>query len=445
MLRQFHYIDQNGKDQGINVRNRSAELGKLLSDVDQIRAERKKARANKNKYGGVEGGAGIGGGFSGGSSRYGGFGSETGGFGGDAGGYGGGYGGEVYGDGGGFGGQDPELRYQNTQRRGDDFEEYDAGDDEEVSAPAPQRKTTSSSTSQVKRATQSAPPKQKAPEQDLFHFGDEPMPASKSTNGSSKAAISNPMDDFGALESSTAGADDDFDDFQSATSPAPAQANVNPLAALASPLTTSTTTSATYFAAPQPIAPTSANTILSAPSPAPSATSSAAPSTTFASPPVQQSKPLQPAGGYKPSGPNYFTSVRADINTTPTTQASGFSARSPSTTTSPQPSYGSSTTMASLGKPTTKPAAPAKAGGDAFGSIWSNVSSKAGVQQKATPAKGLGMAAMQKEKSSAGIWGAASSSTPPPRGGAQNPPLSAQAQSPAPQQSLGHGLDDLLG
>lgn len=438
MLRQFHYIDQNGKDQGINVRNRSAELGKLLSDVDQIRAERKKARANKNKYGGVEGGAGIGGGFSGGSSRYGGFGSETGG-------YGGGYGGEVYGDGGGFGGQDPEMRYQGTQRRGDDFEEYDAGDDEEIAAPAPQRTTTTSSTSQVKRATQPAPPKQKAPEQDLFDFGDEPATLSKPTNGSSKAPASNPLDDFGALESSTAGADDDFDDFQSATSPAPAQTNTNPLAALASPPTTSTTTSATYFAAPQPIAPAPANTILSAPSPAPSATSSVAPTSTIASPPVQQSKPLQPAGGYKPSGPNYFTSVRADINTTPTSQATGFSARTPSTTTSPQPSYGSSTTMATLGKPTAKPAAAPKAGGDAFGSIWSNVSTKAGVQQKAAPAKGPGMAAMQKEKSSAGIWGAASSSTPPPRTGAQNPPLSAQSQSPKPQQSLGHGLDDLLG
>ena len=45
MLRQFHFIDQNGKDQGVNVRNRSAELVKLLSDVDTIRAERKKARA----------------------------------------------------------------------------------------------------------------------------------------------------------------------------------------------------------------------------------------------------------------------------------------------------------------------------------------------------------------------------------------------------------------
>lgn len=64
MLRQFHYIDKNGKDQGVNVRNRSQELVKLLSDVDQIRAERKKARANRHKFGGFEGGSGFGPGFS---------------------------------------------------------------------------------------------------------------------------------------------------------------------------------------------------------------------------------------------------------------------------------------------------------------------------------------------------------------------------------------------
>lgn len=443
MLRQFHYIDQNGKDQGINVRNRSAELGKLLSDVDQIRAERKKARANKNKYGGVEGGSGIGGGFSGGSGRYGGFGSETAG-------YGGGYQGEVYGDGGGFGGQDPEMRYQGTQRRGDDFEEYDAGDDEETTAPPPRRTTTStSSTSQVKRAPQPPAPKQKEPEQDLFDFGDEPATSSKPPNGSSKTPVSNPLDDFGAIQSGTAGGDDDFDDFQSApaaaAAAAPAQSNTNPLASFAPPPTTSTTTSNTLFAAPQPIAPAPVNTILSAPSPAPSATSSIAPSSAITSPPLQQGKPLQPASGYKASGPNYFTSVRAEINATPTGQSTPFSGRTPSAASGSQPSYTSGTTMATLGKPTAKPVA-AKAGGDAFGSIWNNVSAKAGVQQKASaPIKGPGMAAMQKEKSSAGIWGAANSSTPPPRAGAQNPPLSAQSQSPKPAQPLGHGLDDLLG
>ena len=96
MLRQFHYIDQNGKDQGINVRNRAKELTDLLSDVERIRAERKKSRATRQKYTGVEGGAGLGGSSSmSSSSRYGGFSSEDmrAGGGGGGGGAGGGYGG----------------------------------------------------------------------------------------------------------------------------------------------------------------------------------------------------------------------------------------------------------------------------------------------------------------------------------------------------------------
>lgn len=438
MLRQFHYIDPNGKDQGINVRNRSQELAKLLSDVDAIRTERKKARANKNKYGGVEGGAGLGGaGFSGGSNRYGGFGSETGGF-------GGGYGGEVYGDGGGFGGQDPDFRFQGTQRRGDDFEEYDAGDDEEDTHPAPARTTTSAPVSttrnQMKRETQPVS-KPKEPAQDLFDFGDEPAAPAKPANGTSNAPATSVLDDFGG--------DDDFDDFQSATSPAPAQANTNPLAALSPPPLTSTMSSTTQYAAPRPIAPAQMaplNTILSAPSPAPSATSSVAAPTSSVTSPTTQPKPLQPVGGYKPTGPNYFTSVRADINTAPTGQAAPFGQRAQSSTPTMGSNYAQNTSMATLGKPTAKPTTASSSGGDAFGSLWSTASSKAGVQQKTGPAKTMGMAAMQKEKSSAGIWGAASASASPvPRMGAQNPPMSAQGSSSKPAQPLGNGLDDLLG
>lgn len=397
MLKQFHFIDQNGKDQGINVRNRSAELAKLLGDVEQIRQERKKARTNKNKYGGVEGGAGLGGGFSSGSSRYGGFGSETGGYG------GGGYGGEVYGDGGGFGGQDPDLRFQSSQRHGDDFEEYDAGADDD--SHPPKRSAPSSSASRVKKEAQ-APPKPKEPAKDLFSFDDEPVAVVKPA----QAAPQNALDD------------DDFDDFQSATSPAPVQSN--PLAAFSPPPTTSMPTASTQYAQPQPVAPPPMNTILSAPSPAPSASSVAASVTS------QTAKTIQPAS-FKPSGPNYFTSVRADINAS--SNQSAFSTRTPSATPSTFSSGTSSTTMASLGKPENKPAAK-PASGDVFGSLWSTASTKAGVQQKAAPSKGVGMAAMQKEKSAAGIWGAASTS---------QPTQSAQSQKPA--TPLGNGLDDLLG
>ncbi|KAK7444351.1 Epsin-3, clathrin recruitment and traffic between the Golgi and endosome [Stygiomarasmius scandens] len=73
MLRNFHYIDDKGKDQGINVRNCAKEIVKLLSDVDTIRAERRKAKANKSKHTGI-GSDGMS--FSSSGSRYGGFGSD---------------------------------------------------------------------------------------------------------------------------------------------------------------------------------------------------------------------------------------------------------------------------------------------------------------------------------------------------------------------------------
>ena len=139
MLRQFHFIDQNGKDQGLNVRNRAKELAELLSDVERIRAERKKARATRNKYTGVEGGGGLGGSGLSSSSRYGGFGSEeaSGGAGGRE--YGG-YSGGVYGDGGGFGGQTSD--FQDSGSRGasggggrDRFEEYDEYDEGAQATP----------------------------------------------------------------------------------------------------------------------------------------------------------------------------------------------------------------------------------------------------------------------------------------------------------------------
>src|SRR3954466_14088973 len=58
MLRQFHFIGQNGKDQGGNVRHRAKELAELLGDVERIRSERKKARTNKGKVTSMQGGGG---------------------------------------------------------------------------------------------------------------------------------------------------------------------------------------------------------------------------------------------------------------------------------------------------------------------------------------------------------------------------------------------------
>ena len=56
------------------MRNRSRELVELLSDVEKIRAERRKAKANKNKYIGVGNDGGFGGSFD---SGYSGFGNDS--------------------------------------------------------------------------------------------------------------------------------------------------------------------------------------------------------------------------------------------------------------------------------------------------------------------------------------------------------------------------------
>ncbi|CAI4044025.1 hypothetical protein SKDZ_10G3210 [Saccharomyces kudriavzevii ZP591] len=57
ILETFHYIDSQGRDQGINVRTRVKTLIELLSDDNKIRAERKKARETAKKYKGVAGGS----------------------------------------------------------------------------------------------------------------------------------------------------------------------------------------------------------------------------------------------------------------------------------------------------------------------------------------------------------------------------------------------------
>jgi len=397
MLRQFHFIDQNGKDQGVNVRNRAKELAELLSDVERIRAERKKARATRNKYSGVEGGAGLGGGFSsGGSSRYGGFGSEE-----SGGGYGG-YSGGVYGDGGGFGGQAGD--FQDSGSRADSsgggggrdrFEEYDEYDEGAVAAPGRRQADTTASRRKPaeKAAKKPEPPKTKAPEVDLFSF-DDPIPTSAPAIA---PAASNVVDD------------DDFDDFQSATP------SVQPVAQPSFPsiAPTATTTSNTQYAAPQPVsAPKAANLndLVGFSSISPASSSNATPVNYSAfSPPAvaQQPRPAAPTT-YQGSQPNYFTSVQAP-------PATGGQVKQ---------------TTATAGAK----APGAKLGGDAFGSLWSSAS--AGIKKSSTPSQGPALGQLAKEKASAGIWGASSSTSSTPF----------QATKPAQgQQKPGGGLDDLLG
>ncbi|CCE61711.1 hypothetical protein TPHA_0B00400 [Tetrapisispora phaffii CBS 4417] len=57
MLESFHYIDSQGRDQGINVRNKAQSLVAFLKDDDLIRAERKKARETSKKFNNVAGGS----------------------------------------------------------------------------------------------------------------------------------------------------------------------------------------------------------------------------------------------------------------------------------------------------------------------------------------------------------------------------------------------------
>ncbi|KAI8803944.1 hypothetical protein BJ742DRAFT_742454 [Cladochytrium replicatum] len=82
-IRNFHFIDEKGKDQGINVRNRAKEIIDLLGDDAKIKEERRKAKENRQKYSGLSSDA-----FSGGGSgRYGGFGNSGNAGGGGGGGY----------------------------------------------------------------------------------------------------------------------------------------------------------------------------------------------------------------------------------------------------------------------------------------------------------------------------------------------------------------------
>ena len=401
MLRQFHFIDDNGKDQGINVRNRAKELADLLGDVERIRTERKKARATKNKYTGVEGGMSLGGGFSGGSGRYGGFGSESAGYGANPTNFGG-FSGGVYGDGGGFGGQE-DFRESSTSRS-DRFEEYDEFD--EGDRPTPSRSTRRSDRSAGKRAAEEEPPKPKQPEVDLFSFDEPEQSASAApaaSNGTNMAAL-------GSAPVAAKDDDDEFDDFQSATP------------AAERPTLTSTASSA-QFAAPQPLsAPQRADLSQmvsnSSISPAPagsnySAFAAPAPTQTQTQTQVQPPKPTS----FQPSGPNYFGGVQAQSTPTPMAAA-------------PAPAQSGPTTMANA-KPVTSAGAkaPGAAGGDAFGALWGKAS--AGIKKTDTSTSAPAMGQLAKEKSSAGIWGANAASQPSkPSGG---------------QASGGSALDDLLG
>lgn len=413
MLRQFHFIDQNGKDQGINVRNRAKELADLLGDVERIRAERKKARSNKAKYTGVEGGAMSG--FSGSSGRYGGFGSESGGYGASGGGYGG-YSGGVYGDGGGFGGQTEEWR--DSGNTGDKFEEYDEFDEgaatSSSSRPKPSERAERVG---VKKTTPTQPSKKKEPEVDLFSFDDpDPVPAPStlaaptSSTGSGLAGLSNPPGD-----------DDDFDDFQSATPAAPTSAPPNNFA-IQPPLMTSMAQTTAHFAAPKPVsAPQQASLTGIMSSMSPTTSTTATPIANYSSfqppAPVGVSNPTRPTG-YQAAAPNYFQSVQIPQSAGSSGQRIGSLSSANST-----PSG-----MSAHNKPAAPAVAKPSSGADPFANLWGQAGS--GLKKTNTPTAGPKLGQLAKEKTSASLWGAPASGTPKPAGSTN---------------TGSSGLDDLLG
>ncbi|XP_023275093.1 clathrin interactor 1-like isoform X2 [Seriola lalandi dorsalis] len=52
-LESYHFVDENGKDQGVNVRHKVKEMVEFVQDDDRLREERKKAKKIKDKYIGV--------------------------------------------------------------------------------------------------------------------------------------------------------------------------------------------------------------------------------------------------------------------------------------------------------------------------------------------------------------------------------------------------------
>ncbi|KAG7241818.1 hypothetical protein INR49_024788, partial [Caranx melampygus] len=52
-LESYHFVDENGKDQGVNVRHKVKELVEFVQDDDRLREERKKAKKIKDKYTGM--------------------------------------------------------------------------------------------------------------------------------------------------------------------------------------------------------------------------------------------------------------------------------------------------------------------------------------------------------------------------------------------------------
>ncbi|EKM49789.1 uncharacterized protein PHACADRAFT_265480 [Phanerochaete carnosa HHB-10118-sp] len=420
MLRNFYYIDEKGKDQGLNVRNRSKELVDLLSDVDKIRAERRKAKSNKNKYTGV-GNDALG--LTSGGSRYGGFGSEGmgsgNGWGGGSSSYGGDYSSRDYNDyssGGGSGG----FRDSSSRKT---YDEYEAGDDDVVAARRSNSIGGSTSSSTPRRretgtpatpATPTAAAKFKAPVPDLLGLDDDfsaPVTAPPPAANKALPTVA-PASDL---------VDDDFDDFQAAPpSAGPATSNLAflgsaPIAPAAAP--------------PKATSPPLVQQTPLTPQPNASLFNMLSSTTTASPPPLQANR----APSYMGSGMGSAMTPTAVPNYTSPIMTPNAPAR--------QGSFGGASTTS-----TTQAAKPASSGG--FDDLWtmSLGSAASKPQQSSTPAKSI--QDIQKEKTQTAMWGSGQQARPPMGAGFGSfggaPAGASSTPSAAPPSSSGNGIDDLL-
>ncbi|KAJ8481753.1 hypothetical protein ONZ45_g15196 [Pleurotus djamor] len=383
MLRNFHYIDEKGKDEGINVRNRAKELVEMLSDVEKIRTERRKAKLNRHKYTGT-GNDGFGGGmsFSSGGSRYGGFGSESAGYGGSSS-YSGG-GDREYGSYGGGGSGSSGFR-DETRRGG--FEEYNAGDDEEIPGRSSTSARTPTRSSTLNSVTSKAKEPAPAPVQEvdlLGGFGDDdafassnvttnPVIAGFSTN-KALPALGAPAPTAPAVSLD----DDDFADFQAAP--------VSPSAS---------STVATPSVAPKPNlmdmlsqGPTRSNTLPT---------------------PAVQAQPAyggmgMNAGmggvGHRPSMSGSFSSPMQPMQAA---QQSIFGGAAMKPTVSAVPPR---TTMTPSSAAMTPTSTTSSKGGSNFDDLWSMSLGSSASKPATGTGQGKSIKDLEREKAMAGLWGA---------------------------------------
>ncbi|OSC98000.1 ENTH-domain-containing protein [Trametes coccinea BRFM310] len=428
MLRNFYYVDEKGKDQGINVRNRAKELVDLLGDVEKIRAERRKAKANRHKYTGVGNDAMS---FSS-SGRYGGFGSESLGYNDSNYGSGGASGGgssryDSYGEGG-SASYSGGFRDNSSRRQ---FQEYDAGDDDVMprrsnsiagarssTASAPQRSSTLPTT------TTAAPePKGKQPEIDLLGLDDDAFDSTSAPSAPADKALP-------AVNTQPAilGGDDDFDDFQSAPPSAAPIANLSFAApAISSP-------------PPQPLQPQTT---------APSANNNnlfgmlggaanVPARTPYMSPPaVPMPNPMQST-----MRPPMMASPPPTMTSPPTMITSQAPLMPTMTPTSPPPRSNVTSPAAST------PGTQQKASAASFDDLWSMSLGSSSSSTKANAANApqqKSIKEIEKEKAQAQIWGTGQNKPPMGSGfGSFAGAPASSASNAAPPASSGNGLDDLL-